>query len=124
MSEKAKPCLFADDTNLTASGDSIQDVQAAANSNLENLRKCLVARRPSLNVAKTEFILIGSKPMLKKTSYPHTNVHIENISKLNKFMNFLSFKSSEIRRHVAMISITVDFASYSKNRTGYAFKSL
>ena len=43
MSEKAKSCLFADDTNFTASGDSIQDVQAAVNADLENLRKCLVA---------------------------------------------------------------------------------
>ena len=33
---KTKPCLFADDTNLTASGDSIHDVQAAVNSDLEN----------------------------------------------------------------------------------------
>ena len=31
-------------------------------------------------------------------------------------MNFLSFKSSEIRRHVAMILIMVDFASYSKKQ--------
>ena len=75
--KKTKPCLFADDTNITASGDSIQDVQAAVNSDLENLRKWLVANRLSLNVAKTEFILIGSKPMLKKTSYSHPNVHIE-----------------------------------------------
>ena len=31
--------MFADDTNLTGSGDSVQDVQAAVNSDLENLRK-------------------------------------------------------------------------------------
>ena len=61
--KKIKSCLFADDTNITASGDSIQDVQAAVNSDLENLRKWLVANRLSLNVAKTEFILIGSEPM-------------------------------------------------------------
>ena len=34
MSEKAKPCIIADDTNLTASGDSVKDVQAAVNSDL------------------------------------------------------------------------------------------
>ena len=63
------------DTNLTALGDSIQDIQAAINSDLENLRKWLVANRLSLNVAKTEFILIGSKSMLK---YSHPTFHIEN----------------------------------------------
>ena len=39
--------------------------EAAANSGLENLRKWLIANMLSLNVAKTEFILIGSKPMIK-----------------------------------------------------------
>ena len=76
--KKTNPCLFADDTNIAASGDSIQDVQAAVNSDLENLRKWLLANRLSLNVAKTQFILIGSKPILKKISYSHPNVHIQN----------------------------------------------
>ena len=75
---KTKPCLFADDTNLTASGHSIHDVQAAVNSDLENLRKSFVANKLSLNVAKTEFILIGSKQLIKKISDPHMNFHIEN----------------------------------------------
>ena len=48
--------LFADDTNLTATGESINDVEAAMNSDLENLRKWLIANKLSLNVAKTEFI--------------------------------------------------------------------
>ena len=70
--------MFADDTNLTASGDFIHDVQAAVNSDLENLRKWLVAYKLSLNVAKIEFISIGSKQMIKKMSDPHPNIHIEN----------------------------------------------
>ena len=53
MSKQNKTCLFADNTNLTASGDSIHDVQAAVNSDVENLRKWLVANKLSLNVAKT-----------------------------------------------------------------------
>ena len=70
-----RPRLFADDTNLTASGDSMTDVQSAVNSDLENLRKWLVANRLSLNVAKTEFMLIGSKQMIKDA---HPNILIEN----------------------------------------------
>jgi hypothetical protein len=62
---KTKPRLFADDTNLTASGDSITDLETAVNSDLENLRKWLIANKLSLNVAKTEFMLIGSKAMIK-----------------------------------------------------------
>ena len=53
---KTKPCLFADDTNLTASGDSVHDVQAAVNSDSESPRKWLAANKLSLDVAKIEFI--------------------------------------------------------------------
>ena len=75
---KTKPRLFADDTNLTASGDSITDLETAVNSDLENLRKWLIANKLSLNVAKTEFMLIGSKTMIKKNSDSRLNVFIEN----------------------------------------------
>ena len=48
---KTKSRLFADDTNLTAAGESINDVEAAINSDLENFRKWLIANQLSLNVA-------------------------------------------------------------------------
>ena len=73
---KTKPRMFADDTNLTASANSLTDLEA--NSDLENLRKWLIANRLSLNVAKTEFMLIGSNPMIKNISVSHPNVFIEN----------------------------------------------
>ena len=63
----------SDNTNLT--GDSITDLEAAVNSDLENLRKWLIANKLSLNVAKTEFMLIRSK---QKISDSHPNVVIEN----------------------------------------------
>ena len=77
--------MLADDTNLTASGDSITDVVTVVNSDLENLRKWLTANKLSLNVAKTEFMLVGSKPMIKNISNFHPNVLIED--KQIKFMN-------------------------------------
>jgi hypothetical protein len=72
---KTKSRLFADDTNLTATGDSITDLEAVVNSDLENFRKWPIANKVSLNVAKTEFMLIGSK---QKISDSHPNVVIEN----------------------------------------------
>ena len=42
------------------------DLETAVNSDLENLRKWLIANKLSLNVAKTEVMLIGSKPMSQK----------------------------------------------------------
>lgn len=51
-----KSRMFADDTNITASGKCIiNEVENAVNSDLENLRKWLMANKLSFNVAKTEF---------------------------------------------------------------------
>ena len=75
---KTKPRLFADDTNLATSGDSIPHLETAVNSDLENLRKWLIANRLTLNVAKTEFMLIGSKQIIKSISDSQLNVIIEN----------------------------------------------
>ena len=55
--------LFADGKNLTDSGDSKQDVLAVGNSVNQ---KMLIANKLSINVAKSEFMLIGSKQMIKK----------------------------------------------------------
>ena len=70
-----KARLFVDDTNLTASEDSMTDVENAVNSDLENLRNWLIANKLSLNVAKTEFMLIGSRQMIKDF---HQKIFIEN----------------------------------------------
>ena len=75
---KTKPRLFTDDTNLTASRDSIPYLENAVNSDLENLRKWLIAYRLTLNVAKTEFMLIGTKQMIKSISNLQLNVVIES----------------------------------------------
>ena len=75
---ETKPSMFADDTNLTALGQCIKEVETAVNSDLENLRKWLMANKLSLNVAKTEFMLIGSKPMITNISDFHLNIKIDN----------------------------------------------
>ena len=46
--------MFADDTNITASGNCMNDIEYAVNSDLGRLRKSM-ANKLSLNVAKTEF---------------------------------------------------------------------
>jgi hypothetical protein len=72
--------LFADDINFTASANSMTEQETAVNSDLENLRKWLIANKLSLNLAiKTEFMLIGSKLTIKNISDSCPNVYIENI---------------------------------------------
>ena len=74
----SKHRLFADDTSLTASANSMTDLEAAGNPDLEKVRKWLITNKLSLNVATTEFILIVSKSMIKYVSNSHPNVFIEN----------------------------------------------
>ena len=83
--KNTRPRLFADDTNLTSS-HSIADTEIAANSDLENLRHWLIANKLSLNVAKTEFMLIGSPQMLRNVSNYQANISIDNkqIQQVNK----------------------------------------
>ena len=68
--------MFADDTNITSSGNCIDDVENAVNSDLENLRKWLMANKLSLNIAKTEFQIIGTKQNLKNILGQKPNIHI------------------------------------------------
>ena len=63
--------MFADDTNITASGNCMNDIESAVNSDFERFRKWLMGNKLSLNVAKAEFQLIGTKHtvcLIKKIS--------------------------------------------------------
>jgi hypothetical protein len=53
--------MFADDTTLTVSGKSLHDVEVAINHDLSNVNHWLCANKLSLNLVKTEYILIGSR---------------------------------------------------------------
>ena len=71
-----KPRMFADDTNITSSGNCIDDFENAVNSDLENLRTWLMANKLSLNVAKTEFQIIGTKQNLMNILGQKPDIHI------------------------------------------------
>ena len=74
---KTTPRLFSDDSNLTAIGETINEVEIAMNLDLECLKKWLQANKLSLNVAKTEFLLIGSNSLLRNRSYRQPDPFIE-----------------------------------------------
>ena len=54
--------MFADDTNITISGSSLADLEQE--TKLLNLHGWLKANKLSLNVAKTEFMVTGSRQKL------------------------------------------------------------
>ena len=76
---QVSPRLFADDTNLTAAGETIEEVELAMN-HLLRIKEWLLANKLSLNVAKTEFLLIGSHYKLNNLdSQPPVNIGHDSI---------------------------------------------
>ena len=73
--------MFADHTSLTAYGKSIEEIELGLNEglneDLEKIRLWLQANKPNLNVAKTEYIPIGSRQRLANLPL-EPNVRIGN----------------------------------------------
>ena len=57
----AIPRMFADDTSVSYAAKSMDKLQSVINSELVNLHKWLNTIKLSLNIAKTEFMIIGSR---------------------------------------------------------------
>ena len=57
----AIPRMFADDTSVSYAAKSMDELQSVINSELVNLHKWLNTNKLSLNIAKTEFMIIGSR---------------------------------------------------------------
>ena len=54
------PRMFADDTNITFAASTLIDLESSLNSELRSLYLWLISNKLSLNVAKTEFMVIRS----------------------------------------------------------------
>ena len=70
--------MFADNTNITISGSSLADLEQETNSELLNLHCWLKANKLSLNIAKTEFMVIGSRQKLLAESHNEINIKLED----------------------------------------------
>ena len=100
--QDAVPIMFADDTNITLSAKTIADLKLAVTSELNNLTCWLRANRLSLNVAKTELMIVGSRWRL--------NAQCEEIE--------ISIDDGTIKRadHTKSLGLTIDAQlSWSKH---------
>ena len=60
--------MYADDTSISFTAKSVNDLNMTLNKELDSLRKWLQGNKLSLNVLKTQAMVIGSRPNLKKIS--------------------------------------------------------
>ena len=77
---RASPRMFADDTNISIAANSLMELEPLINSELKNLHQRLVTNRLSLNIAKTEFVIIGSRQRLLVHSNEHINIEIDGLA--------------------------------------------
>jgi len=56
--------MYADDTHLTYAGDNADNIQLRLKQDLENVHNWLRAKKLTLNMTKTELMLIGSRQRL------------------------------------------------------------
>ena len=62
--------MYADDTHITYARVDVNSLQLNLNHDLDNLTKWLISNKLTLNSAKTEFMLIGSRQKLSTLSNP------------------------------------------------------
>ena len=105
---QATPRMFADDTNITLSAHCVTELEKTINDELCNIYQWLIANKLSLNVAKTEFMIIGSSQRLtahgKKTiSIKLNDVAIEHIGS-SKSLGVTIDSQLSLAEHIREIS--------------------
>ena len=74
--------MFADDTSLTAAGETLNEVEKRANEDLKNVRNWLSANKLNLNIAKTEYVLIGSRYRINSSDVqPSINIDKQSVKR-------------------------------------------
>ena len=71
--------MYADDTNVNFSAATIPDLESQINSDLKYIDCWLKANKLSLNVAKTEFMVISSWQKLQSLNDYTMNIHIDSV---------------------------------------------
>ena len=72
--------MFADDTNIAFAASTLIDLEKGLNSELRSLNQWLISNKLSLNVAKTEYMVIESNQRLH--SFCDEQINIETDAKL------------------------------------------
>ena len=71
--------MYADDTTLTSAAEDVDTLQVKMNSDLNIIQSWLKVNKLTLNVKKTKYLLIGSRPKLDLVPGNFT-VKVNNIS--------------------------------------------
>jgi len=68
--------MFADDTNITVPGCTFAELEQATSSELNNLYSWLKANKLSLNIGKTEFMVISTRQKILAENCSEINIQL------------------------------------------------
>ena len=76
--------MYADDTHLTYANNDICAIEASLNQDLSNIKRWLICIKLTLNMTKTEFMLIGSRQKLNSLSaLPALEINGTQLNRVN-----------------------------------------
>ena len=79
-----------------AAGETIEEVELAMNNDLLRIKEWLLANELSLNVAKTEFLLIGSHHKLNNLDFNHVLTSVMTVLNKCNIVEFSALKLTKI----------------------------
>ena len=97
-----QPRMYADHTHITYASVDVNLIQSNLNHDLDNLNKWLISNKLTLNGAKTEFMLIGSRQKLSALSNP-LELLIDNVSSVKSLGIFID-KNLRWQTHIDKLS--------------------
>ena len=82
------PMMFSDDTNVTVTGNSPDQIQIKLNADLTKINIWLVANKLTLNVSKAEYMIVGSRNQIANiTEDPNVSIGGKSIKRVKTTHN-------------------------------------
>ena len=117
--------MYADDTSISYSSSSLVDIEQTLNSELNDLKLWMQGNKLSLNVLKTQAMVVGSKPKIKKITdkivdHPKFFIggsQVENVDRA-KYLGVIIDKNLNWEEHISnvrtKVSRAIGFLKYSR----------
>ena len=123
--KKGKVTMYADDTSISYSSSSLVDIEQTLDSELNDLKLWMQGNKLSLNVLKTQAMVVGSKPKIKKITdkivdHPKFFIggsQVENVDRA-KYLGVIIDKNLNWEEHISnvrtKVSRAIGFLKYSR----------
>ena len=82
--QHSHPAMYADDTNISVSGKTTKGLESSLNNELEKVHVWLTSNKLTLNVKKTEYMVIGSyQRLFQITNDPQIFIGNEKVKRVS-----------------------------------------